>query len=116
MFKIKFLLFQNDKNILYDKMKDDLEGQIQQLEEEHIEADFNTSLCAGRNLRLSGCGRGRRPYDPVQPKKRPAVVKGPCIVYQLHEHEQFEDWKIIKKSLIGLKRKEEAEIRNNKYP
>ena len=97
-------------------MKTYLESLIQRLYRKRNEIDFNVSLWLGGILTSSGRGRERRSHVRIQPKKKPVVVSGPCIVYQLHEHEILEDWTIIKKSLIELKRKEDAEKRNRKLP
>jgi len=105
------LLFQNNKEILYDSIKADLEEKIQQLEEARNEVDIDASLWSGRSLTRSGRGRGRHPYDHVQPKQKPVIVSGPCIVYNLKEHEILEDWIAIKKMLSSSKRKEIAEQR-----
>jgi len=109
------LLFQNDKEILYDTIKADLEEKIRQLEEERNEVDIDAALWFGHSLRSSGRRRGRQPYGPVQSTQKPAVVSGPCIVYNLREHEILEDWIMIKKSLLLLKRKENAKHRNKPY-
>ncbi|KAL4083154.1 hypothetical protein QTP88_028520 [Uroleucon formosanum] len=100
---------ENDKEILYDEMKADLDKNLQQLEEARNDVDIDAALWSGRNLRSSGRGRGRKPYGQVKSSKKPVVVSGPCIVYNLKDHEILEDWILIKKSLLTLKRKENAE-------
>jgi breast cancer metastasis-suppressor 1-like protein len=97
---------ENDKEILYDTIKADLEEKIQRLEEARNEVDIDNSLWLGRSLTRSGRGRGRRPYGHAQPKRKPVIVSGPCIVYMLKEHEILEDWATIKKMSSSLKRKE----------
>lgn len=90
-------------------MKADLDKNLQQLEEARNDVDIDAALWSGRNLRSSGRGRGRKPYGQVKSSKKPVVVSGPCIVYNLKDHEILEDWILIKKSLLTLKRKENAE-------
>ncbi|KAL5238837.1 hypothetical protein ACI65C_006247 [Semiaphis heraclei] len=107
--------FENNKEILYDSIKADLEEKIQQLEEARNEVDVDASLWLGRSLTRSGRGRGRRPYGHVQPKRKPVIVSGPCIVYNLREDEILEDWTAIKKMLSLSKRKEMAEQRYKPY-
>lgn len=107
--------FENNKEILYDTIKADLEEKIQRLEEARNEVDIDASLWLGRSLTRSGRGRGRRPYGHVQPKRKPVIVSGPCIVYNLKEHEILEDWTAIKKLLSSSKRKENAELRFKPY-
>ncbi|KAL5244992.1 hypothetical protein ACI65C_012402 [Semiaphis heraclei] len=107
--------FENNKEILYDSIKADLEEKIQRLEEARNEVDIDASLWLGRSLTRSGRGRGRRPYGHVQPKRKPVIVSGPCIVYNLKEHEILEDWTTIKKMLSSSKRKEIAEQRYKPY-
>ncbi|XP_008183829.1 breast cancer metastasis-suppressor 1-like protein isoform X2 [Acyrthosiphon pisum] len=107
--------FENNKEILYDTIKADLEEKIQRLEEARNEVDIDASLWLGRSLTRSGRGRGRRPYGHVQPKRKPVIVSGPCIVYNLKEHEILEDWTTIKKLLSSSKRKENAEQRYKPY-
>jgi len=114
---IYLLLLQNNKEILYDSIKADLEEKIQQLEEARNEVDVDASLWLdfGRSLTRSGRGRGRRPYDHVQPKRKPVIVSGPCIVYNLREDEILEDWTTIKKLLSASKRKEKKMQRDKPY-
>ncbi|XP_015367609.1 PREDICTED: breast cancer metastasis-suppressor 1-like protein isoform X1 [Diuraphis noxia] len=107
--------FENNKEILYDSIKADLEEKIQRLEEARNEVDIDASLWLGRSLTRSGRGRGRRPYGHVQPKRKPVIVSGPCIVYNLKEHEILEDWTTIKKLLSSSKRREIAEQRYRPY-
>ncbi|XP_025193980.1 breast cancer metastasis-suppressor 1-like protein isoform X2 [Melanaphis sacchari] len=107
--------FENNKEILYDTIKADLEEKIQRLEEARNEVDIDASLWLGRSLTRSGRGRGRRPYGHVQPKRKPVIVSGPCIVYNLREHEILEDWTTIKKLLSSSKRKENAMQRYKPY-
>ncbi|KAL4123246.1 hypothetical protein QTP88_015454 [Uroleucon formosanum] len=107
--------FENDKEILYDTIKAELEERIQRLEEARNEVDIDASLWLGRSLTRSGRGRGRRPYGHVQPKRKPVIVSGPCIVYNLREHEILEDWTEIKKLIASSKRKEKAAKRYKPY-
>ncbi|CAH1730910.1 breast cancer metastasis-suppressor 1-like protein [Aphis gossypii] len=109
--------FENNKEILYDTIKADLEEQIQQLEEARNEVDVDASLWLGfgRSLTRSGRGRGRRPYDHIQPKRKPVTVSGPCIVYNLMEDEILEDWTKIKKLLSSSKRKEKKMQQNKPH-
>lgn len=109
------LLFQNNKEILYDTIKADLEEKIQRLEEARNEVDIDASLWLGRSLTRSGRGRGRRPYGHAQPKRKPVIISGPCIVYMLKDHEILEDWTTIKKLLSSSKRKENADQRFRPY-
>lgn len=106
---------QNNKEILYDTIKADLEEKIQRLEEARNEVDIDASLWLGRSLTRSGRGRGRRPYGYVQPKRKPVIISGPCIVYMLKEHEILEDWSTIKKLLSSSRRRENADQRYNPY-
>ncbi|XP_060859133.1 breast cancer metastasis-suppressor 1-like protein isoform X2 [Metopolophium dirhodum] len=115
--------FENNKEILYDTIKADLEKKIQQLEEARNEVDIDAALWSGHSLTCSGRGRGhgrgrgrgKRPYGHVQPKQKPVIVSEPCIVYNLRENEILEDWISIKKSLLSSKRKENAEHRYKPY-
>ncbi|XP_025414063.1 breast cancer metastasis-suppressor 1-like protein isoform X1 [Sipha flava] len=107
--------FENNKEILYDTIKADLEEKIQRLEEARNEVDIDASLWLGRSLTRSGRGRGRRPYGHVQPKRKPVIISGPCIVYMLKEHEILEDWTTIKKILSSSRRRENADQRYKPY-
>lgn len=107
--------FENNKEILYDTIKADLEEKIQRLEEARNEVDIDASLWLGRSLTRSGRGRGRRPYGHTQPKRKPVIISGPCIVYMLKDHEILEDWTTIKKLLSSSKRRENANQRYRPY-
>ncbi|VVC43521.1 Hypothetical protein CINCED_3A002605 [Cinara cedri] len=107
--------YKNNIEILYDSIEADLENQIEQLDDARNEVDIDASLWLGRSLTRSGRGRGRRPYGHAQPKRKPVVVSGPCIVYMLKEHEILEDWTTIKKLLSSAKRKENKDYRYRPY-
>ncbi|XP_050431737.1 breast cancer metastasis-suppressor 1-like protein isoform X2 [Adelges cooleyi] len=107
--------FENNKEILYDTIKADLEEKIQRLEEARNEVDIDASLWLGRSLTRSGRGRGRRPYGHTQQKNKPVIVSGPYIVYMLKEHEILEDWTTIKKLISSSRRRENADQRYKPY-
>jgi len=54
----------------------------------------------GRNLPLSGRGRGRHPYRRAKPKRKRVIVSGPIIVHMLKEDDIFKDWIDIQKLVL----------------
>ena len=98
---IKENIFQSEKRLLYDSIKEDLEEKIHILEEDKTNVDFSTGLWEAN----SGKSSRRRKADPMDPdrRKKPVTVTGPYIVYMLQENEILDDWTQIKKSLTQRK-------------
>lgn len=95
-------MFQNNREIVYDTIKTQLEEKIKQLEESRNDIVVDAALWLGRSLTRSGRGRGRRPYGHIQLKRKPVIisaVNGPAIVHMLKEDLILEDWSMIKKML-----------------
>ena len=93
--------FQSEKILLYEKMREKLEKKIHVLEETKTNVDFSTEIWKKSNSGKKSSRLGSRHADPMDPdqRKKPVIVKGPYIVYMLHENEILEDWAIIMKSL-----------------
>lgn len=81
---------QNEKNLLWDSIHNDLQEKIRRLEEDKNNVDIHADLW------LSSTGRRRRGHNE---RRRAVPVAGPYIVYMLNDAEILEDWAVIKKSL-----------------
>ncbi len=95
------LLFQSEKELLFDSMKNDLEERIHLLEEDKHNVDFNSGLWEQHDRSK------RRKADPLDPdrRKKPVTVSGPFMVYMLPESEILDDWTSIKKALAQQRKK-----------
>ncbi len=108
-----FCLFsQNEKELLWDSLKEDLEEKIRLLEEDRQDVDLMLWEHRRRFDRpgsgRSGGGGGERkrkadPDDPDQ-RKKPVLVSGPIMVYMLDELEILDDWAVIRKAALALRK------------
>lgn len=93
--------FENEKHLLWDAIKTDLEEKIHMLEEDKNNIDLTSNLWE----QSSRIGR-RKKADPNDPdrRKKPVTVTGPYIVYMLRDADILEDWTQIRKSLTSRKK------------
>ena len=86
--------------MFWDSLKADLEDNIRRLEEDKSNVDFSTGLWEQTARKAK-----RRKLDPGEDRRRkPVTVTGPYIVYMLPDDYIFEDWTLIKKSLVSHKK------------
>ncbi|KAL1131921.1 hypothetical protein AAG570_011532 [Ranatra chinensis] len=103
---------ENEKVLLWESMKEELEEKIRRLEEDRNSMDFHTDWLSDRSLNRGGKGnrsswkRGGKGYESN--RRKPVTVNGPYIVYMLSEADIHEDWTIIKKALTVSKRNSEC--------
>lgn len=96
--------FENEKVLLFDAMKEELEEKIRRLEEDRNSVDFHSDSLFPEKTKgshTSGKGRGswRKGHKPEPGRRKPVSVSGPYIVYMLSDAEILEDWRAIKKAL-----------------
>ncbi|BES90472.1 unnamed protein product [Nesidiocoris tenuis] len=94
--------FDNEKSLLYESLKEDVEERIRRLEEDRNSIDFQNDLYSSVEKSRKGGGQGgvlRKKRSSDNGRRKPVTVSGPHIVYQLDEADILEDWTIIKKSL-----------------
>jgi len=94
--------FENEKRLLFDQMKEELEEKIRRLEEDHTSERFHTDLMKSTKYsqnNKNSRSMWKRGHKVTDSKRKPVSVSGPYIVYMLKEDEILEDWTIIKKSL-----------------
>lgn len=106
--------FENEKVLLFDTMKEELEEKIRRLEEDRNNADFQPETFFGATEKgktptpTTGKGRAwRKGLRPEPGRRKPVTVSGPYIVYMLSDAEILEDWTVIKKALQSSKRTSE---------
>lgn len=115
--------FENEKVLLFDAMKEELDEKIRRLEEDRNSVDFHTDSFFSSDKKKGGSGFGskgrggswRKGLKPEPGRKKPVTVTGPYIVYMLSEAEIMEDWTIIKKSLSSCKRNSERKPPFHQY-
>ncbi|KAK9503092.1 hypothetical protein O3M35_011736 [Rhynocoris fuscipes] len=100
--------YENEKILLFDSMKEELEEKIRRLEEDRNSADFQNDILASSDRGKGGkCGRGiwkKGGKGSESSRRKPVTVTGPYIVYMLSDLEIHEDWTAIKKALSSSKR------------
>ncbi len=108
-----FRLFsQNEKELLWDSLKGDLEEKIRLLEEDRQDVDL---MLWEHRRRFDGPVSGRsggkggerkRKADPDDPdqRKKPVSVSGPFMVYMLDELEILDDWAVIRKAALAQRK------------
>jgi len=95
------VIFQSQKQLLYDSIKSDLADKIRRLEEDRNN-DFTSELWLDAALKR----KNKKSVDIFgEKKKKPVVVSGPYVVYMLNDVDIVEDWTVIKKALSAPKRK-----------
>ena len=107
--------YQSEKILLYEKMWEKIERKIRVLEElQENSANVENFSTTGiwrpwtkpTNSVKKSSRLGSRPAEPMDPDQRnkPVIVKGPYIVYMLHENEIVDDWAAIRKSLVAQRK------------
>lgn len=93
---------ENDKSLLYDQMKEELDEKIRRLEEDRNSVDINADLWFSNAGPLTG-KRGPKGFNHMKSRRKAVTVAGPYIVYMLRDEEIIEDWTIIKKAMSQRK-------------
>ncbi|KAI5749292.1 hypothetical protein M8J76_006195 [Diaphorina citri] len=99
---------ENEKSLLYDHMKEELEEKIRRLEEDRNSVDINADLWffehnkRGSNQNPLSSKRGPKGFNRMKSRRKAVTVSGPYIVYMLRDEEIIEDWTIIKKAMSPL--------------
>lgn len=91
------MVSQNEKLLLFDSMKEDLEERIRRLDEDRNSIDFQNDLYSSEKSKKSGKIWKKKSSD--NGRRKPVTITGPYIVYMLSEADILEDWTIIKKAL-----------------
>ncbi|XP_014251116.1 breast cancer metastasis-suppressor 1-like protein [Cimex lectularius] len=101
--------FENEKSLLFDTLKEEIEEKIRRLEDDRNNVDLQQDIYTStdKNSRSGKNGgrvwkRGNKDADST--RRKPVTVNGPYIVYMLSEADILEDWAIIKKALSNTKR------------
>nr|XP_039262984.1 breast cancer metastasis-suppressor 1-like protein-A [Styela clava] len=125
--------FENEKMIMSDSIRLEIEEKIKILEEDRDNVDFSTELWTdatlgnGQKFRSTSGGNGSskssswlktnkksKKEPPFQfgftngtakRKKKPVTVSGPYIIYMLREEDIVDDWTVIKRALTASKRR-----------
>lgn len=96
-------MFQNEKVLIFDSMKEELEEKIRRLEEEG-NTEMSVDWPIDRSTKISkhfSKLSSRKVFKSSEhsSRRKPVTVSGPFIVYMLTEEEILEDWTIIRKAL-----------------
>lgn len=97
-----FQNLENEKSLLYDHMKEELDEKIHRLEEDRNSVDINADLWFSNSGHLTG-KRGAKGLNRMKSRRKAVTVAGPYIVYMLRDEEIIEDWTIIKKAMSQRK-------------
>ncbi|XP_073971493.1 breast cancer metastasis-suppressor 1-like protein isoform X1 [Rhodnius prolixus] len=107
--------YENEKILLFDSMKEELEEKIRRLEEDRNSADFQNDILACDRGRGGKSGRGiwrRGSKGSEASRRKPVTVTGPYIVYMLSDSEILEDWTAIKKAMSSSKRESRRHLKS----
>jgi breast cancer metastasis-suppressor 1-like protein len=92
---------ENQRQLIYDTIKNDLEDRIHRLE-----LDRNNDFTSDYWFESSFKKKTKKSLDIFGEKKKKAItVNGPYIVYMLSDIDIVEDWQVLKKALNTPKRK-----------
>ncbi|KAL1448636.1 hypothetical protein WDU94_013969, partial [Cyamophila willieti] len=97
---------ENEKSLLYDHMKEELEEKIRRLEEDRNSVDINADLWFFEHNKRGhplANKRGPKGLNRMKSRRKAVTVSGPYIVYMLRDEEIIEDWTVIKKAMSQRK-------------
>ena len=100
-------MFQSEKQLLKDSIRQDVEEKLRRLEEDRnsIDSDIWSESAFSKKKKRYGSATGPG-YDPINRdsslqdrRRKPVTVSGPYIVYMLKDSDIMEDWNAIRRAL-----------------
>uniref|UniRef100_A0A914XGU1 Uncharacterized protein n=1 Tax=Plectus sambesii TaxID=2011161 RepID=A0A914XGU1_9BILA len=89
-----YMDFENDKELLYDRVEADIREQVERLKREKLEADVSLALWMAGDAQR-GKAKKKKPM-----KRRQVTVTGPYVVYSAREEDIDADWLAIRRATI----------------
>lgn len=107
--------YENKKELLYSRLKEDVESKMAKLKSDKRNADVNFEFWqreTRKPLRPSTVSEfsNKRSGSPVtgssaasaEKRRKPITVSGPYIVYMLRQKDILEDWNLIQRAIMQV--------------